>query len=119
MSELARKNCIPCKGGVPPLTLAQKQQLLLQLGPDWQLVSENKKLLRKVATKDFQQALDLVNQIGPLAQQQWHHPDLSFGFGYLDILLWTHKINDLVESDFILAAKIEQILKVLEYPTQD
>jgi len=108
-SELARKTCIPCKGGVPPLGEAARRELLAPLPGDWKVV-EGHHLARTYSFPDFLQALAAVNRIGSLAEEQGHHPELRLGWGHVDVEIWTHKIDGLTESDFILAAKIEEIV---------
>lgn len=107
MSELATRECVPCRGGVPPLKGEQIKALLSQL-QGWEVVEEHH-LLKSVKTSNFISAQDLVIKIGELAESQGHHPDICFGWGYCDVKIWTHKIDGLTESDFILAAKIDQI----------
>ena len=107
MSELASKNCIPCRGGVPPLKGEPLESLYRQV-EGWEVVEEHhvKKLFK---FPDFRQALAFVNQVGELAESQGHHPDIYLTWGKVEITTWTHSINGLTESDFILAAKIDQI----------
>lgn len=107
MSELAEKNCIPCRGGVPALKGEELAVLARQL-PEWQVVDEHH-LRRSFKFSDFRSALDFVNRVGELAEQQGHHPDLFLVWGRVDVTTWTHKINGLTESDFILAAKINRL----------
>jgi 4a-hydroxytetrahydrobiopterin dehydratase len=107
MSELATLKCIPCRGGVPPLKGEQIATLLSQL-QGWEVVEEHH-LLKTFKTSNFTDAQNLVMKIGELAESQGHHPDICFGWGYCDIKIWTHKIDGLTESDFILAAKIDRI----------
>ena len=85
-------------------------KLQKELHEGWVLTSNPDRLFRKVIFKDFKRSMDLAVKIGELAQEQWHHPDLKIGWGFLDIEIWTHKINGLVESDFIFAAKTDQII---------
>ena len=107
MTELASKTCVPCKGGTPPLKGAELDELRRQL-PEWEVVEEHH--LRKVFRfKNFREALDFVNRVGELAEEQGHHPDISFGWGRVEITVWTHKINGLTESDFVFAAKTDKI----------
>jgi 4a-hydroxytetrahydrobiopterin dehydratase len=107
-SELANKQCVPCTGGVPPLP-HEKIQELLKLVPGWQ-VERDHHLLKEYKFPDFVQALAAVNRIGALAEEQGHHPDLHLAWGKVGVVIWTHKIDGLTESDFILAAKIEEIV---------
>ena len=106
MSQLASKQCVPCRGGVPPLTGEEIKPLLGQL-QEWEVIDEHH--LRKVYRfSNFREALAFVNKVGELAEDQGHHPDICFGWGQAEITIWTHKINGLTESDFILAAKIDE-----------
>jgi 4a-hydroxytetrahydrobiopterin dehydratase len=107
MSELSSKQCVPCRGGVPPLTADEIKPLLNQL-QGWDVVDEHH--LHKVYRfSNFREALAFVNRVGEIAEEQGHHPDICFGWGQAEITIWTHKINGLTESDFILAAKIDEI----------
>jgi 4a-hydroxytetrahydrobiopterin dehydratase len=107
MSELAAKTCVPCRGGVPPLRGAELESLRKQV-PGWDVVSEHH-IHRTFTFPDFRQSLDFVNRVGELAEQQGHHPDIFLTWGKVEITLWTHKIDGLTESDFIMAAKIDQL----------
>ena len=107
MANLATRDCVPCRGGVPPLEREQITPLLTELR-DWEVV-EDHHLIKKHKLADFREALELVNRIGNLAEAQGHHPDICLGWGYCEVKIWTHKINGLSESDFILAAKIDQL----------
>jgi len=107
MSELAERECVPCRGGVPPLKGEQIQTLLSQLA-DWEVVREHH-LRKQYKFGNFREALEFVNQVGELAEAQGHHPDISFGWGQAEITIWTHKIDGLTESDFVLAAKIDKL----------
>ncbi len=107
MSELASRECVPCRGGVPPLNEAEREALLKQLD-NWEVVRGHH--LRKVFEfENFARALKFVNRVGALAEEQGHHPDICFGGGRAEVSIWTHKIDGLTESDFILAAKIDQL----------
>jgi 4a-hydroxytetrahydrobiopterin dehydratase len=107
MSQLASKQCVPCRGGVPPLTGEEIKPLLGQL-QEWEVIDEHH--LRKMYRfSNFRESLAFVNKVGELAEDQGHHPDICFGWGQAEITIWTHKINGLTESDFILAAKIDEI----------
>ena len=97
---------MPCRGGVPPLTADEIKPLLNQL-QGWEVVNEHH--LRKVYKfSNFREALGFVNKVGEIAEEQGHHPDICFGWGQAEITIWTHKINGLTESDFILAAKVDE-----------
>jgi 4a-hydroxytetrahydrobiopterin dehydratase len=107
MSDLADLQCVPCRGGVPPLNGAEIEKLLKQL-EGWQAVNEHH-LQKTYRFQDFRESLEFVNRIGALAEQQGHHPDICFGWGKADVTIWTHKIDGLTESDFVLAAKIDKL----------
>jgi 4a-hydroxytetrahydrobiopterin dehydratase len=107
MSELASRECVPCRGGVPPLKGEKLQRLSEELS-SWSVV-EDHHLSKTFKFADFAEALAFVNRVGQLAEQQGHHPDICFGWGKVEITIWTHKISGLTESDFILAAKIDAL----------
>ena len=107
MSDLARKTCVPCRGGTPPLKGEELDDLWRQI-PGWEVVEEHH-LRRRFRFKNFREALDFVNRVGELAEEQGHHPDVRFGWGYAEVTVYTHKIDGLTESDFILAAKISEL----------
>jgi 4a-hydroxytetrahydrobiopterin dehydratase len=106
-TELAEKRCIPCRGGVPPLKGADLEKLRGQLDSAWRVIDEHH-LEREFAFDDFAQALAFTNGVGAIAEEQDHHPDVYLAWGKVRITIWTHKINGLTESDFILAAKIDR-----------
>jgi 4a-hydroxytetrahydrobiopterin dehydratase len=108
MTELASKTCVPCKGGTPPLKGAELDALGRQVS-EWEVVEEHH-LRRVFRFKNFREALDFVNRVGELAEEQGHHPDISFGWGYAAVTVWTHKIDGLTDSDFIFAAKVNALL---------
>ncbi len=109
MSELAAKTCVPCRGGVPPLKGEELRKLQREV-PGWEVAKEHH--LHKAYTfSDFKSALAFTNRVGALAEEQGHHPDILLTWGKVEITIWTHKIDGLTESDFILAAKIEQLPK--------
>jgi 4a-hydroxytetrahydrobiopterin dehydratase len=107
MSELASKTCVPCKGGVPPLK-GDAVCVLQKQVEGWEVVEEHH-LFRTFKFPDFRKALDFVNKVGEIAEEQGHHPVITFTWGKAEIAIYTHKINGLTESDFILAAKIDTI----------
>jgi 4a-hydroxytetrahydrobiopterin dehydratase len=107
MAELAERQCVPCRGGVPPLKGEGIENFLRQLR-GWQVVNEHH-LQRTYPFKDFRESLQFVNRVGELAEEQGHHPDICFGWGKADVTIWTHKIDGLTESDFVLAAKIDKL----------
>jgi 4a-hydroxytetrahydrobiopterin dehydratase len=107
VGDLVSRDCVPCRGGVPPLQGDEIKELLKDLN-GWDVAGEHH-LLKSYTFKDFREALDFVNRVGQLAEEQGHHPDLCFGWGRAEITIWTHKIDGLTESDFILAAKIDAL----------
>jgi 4a-hydroxytetrahydrobiopterin dehydratase len=109
-SALAAKNCVPCRGGVPPLKGAELHTFSHQL-PNWKVVDEHH-ITRRFIFQNFKDALDFVNRVGAVAEEQGHHPDIFLAWGKVDITLWTHKVDGLTESDFIMAAKIDRALDV-------
>jgi 4a-hydroxytetrahydrobiopterin dehydratase len=105
--ELAEKRCVPCRGGTPPL----KREELAKLQPQvrgWQVIDDHH-LSKAYKFPDFVTALAFVNRVGEVAEQEGHHPDIYLSWGKVEIRIWTHKINGLTESDFILAAKIDRV----------
>jgi 4a-hydroxytetrahydrobiopterin dehydratase len=107
--ELAKKHCKACRSDTPPLKGDALKQIAGQLGSDWQVLDE-KKLERQFKFPDFRTALDFVNRVGQVAEEQNHHPDIYFTWGQARIQIWTHSINGLSEGDFILAAKISELV---------
>jgi 4a-hydroxytetrahydrobiopterin dehydratase len=107
MSDLASKTCVPCRGGVPALSGKELEALAKQV-PHWKVVNGHH-ITRTFTFPDFKQALAFVNKAGEIAEQQGHHPDILLGWGKVEITTWTHKIDGLTESDFILAAKFDTI----------
>ena len=107
MPELAERQCVPCRGGVPPLKGDEIETLLNQLTA-WQVVKEHH-LRKEYKFTDFRETLEFVNRVGELAEAQGHHPDICFGWGKAEVTIWTHKIDGLTESDFVLAAKIDKL----------
>ena len=106
-SDLAAKSCVPCRGGVPPLEGEEIQALLALLGNGWTVVDDHH-IQKNYEFKDFADALEFTNRIGAIAEEQGHHPDIFLAWGKVSITIWTHKIDGLTESDFVLAAKCEE-----------
>ena len=106
MEALNKRHCVPCKGGVPPVNEAQRNELLLELGHDWSVV-DGHHLSKTYIFDDFISGLNYVNIVGAIAEREGHHPDIFLTWGKVTTNIWTHKINGLTESDFILAAKIQ------------
>ena len=113
MSGLSQKTCIPCRGGIPPLTEIEIQPLLKELEPGWKVL-EGHHLENSYEFSDFKQALGFTNLVGGIAETQGHHPDIALAWGRVQLKVWTHKIDGLTESDFILAAKIDVLSKESE-----
>lgn len=109
-STLAGRNCVPCRGGVPPLKGIQLAALHRQLvdPAQWKVIDEHH-IFRSFKFPDFKAALAFVNKVAEVAEQQGHHPDILLGWGKVEITTWTHAVDGLTESDFILAAKIDQL----------
>jgi 4a-hydroxytetrahydrobiopterin dehydratase len=108
MVALAEQECVPCKGGVAPLKGNDLKKLAAELNPAWQIVKEHQ-LEREFKFKDFREALTFTNRVGELAEEQGHHPDIYLTWGKVKVTTWTHKIDGLTESDFILAAKVDRL----------
>jgi len=109
MTKLANKKCVTCKEGVPPLEGEELEKFGPELAIGWHIVHEHH-LEREFHFKDFREALAFTNEVGALAEEEGHHPDIQLSWGKVRIVLWTHKINGLSESDFIFAAKVDQLL---------
>ena len=105
--QLADQQCVPCRGGLPPLKGGGLEALHKSV-PGWSIVNEHH-ITRAFSFPDFRQALDFVNRVGELAEEQGHHPDILLTWGKAEITMWTHKIDGLTESDFIMAAKIDRL----------
>lgn len=115
---LADYACVPCKGGVPPLTSEEIAPLLARLDAGWKVEDDQgtSKLVKRFKLKNFVQAVDFVNRILPVAEAEGHHPDLYVAWGRVIVYLWTHKIGGLTESDFYMAAKIERLYEATSEP---
>jgi 4a-hydroxytetrahydrobiopterin dehydratase len=112
MTDLTQKKCVPCEGGMDPLTQEQ-EKMYHSAVPEWQIDRSGiHSISRKTQHKNFAMALEFVNKIGELAESEGHHPDISLhDFKFVTIVLYTHAIGGLSENDFIMAAKIDQFLK--------
>jgi 4a-hydroxytetrahydrobiopterin dehydratase len=106
--DLAAKSCIPCRGGVPPLRGNELTRLLGQLDPGWKVVREHH-IEKEYSFPDFRSALDFTVRLGEVAEAEGHHPDIHLAWGRVRLQIWTHKIDGLTESDFILAAKADRL----------
>jgi 4a-hydroxytetrahydrobiopterin dehydratase len=109
MAKLSEKKCIPCEGGVPPLTQAESEELLEQLNPEWQLVDGGGLLARSFIFPNFKKTMEFVNKVADIAEEENHHPDMTVSYGNVGVELMTHAIGGLSENDFVLAAKIDEI----------
>jgi len=111
MSDLLSKKCIPCSVGAPTLDEEEIKELLPSLKEGWEVI-DNEYIVKTYKFKDFKEGLDFVNRIGQLAEDEGHHPDIYLSWGKVVIKLWTHKIQGLHENDFILAAKIDELINI-------
>jgi 4a-hydroxytetrahydrobiopterin dehydratase len=110
-SDLAKQTCVPCRGGVPPLAGDALKKLLARLGPNGWKTVDGHHLEKQYDFPDFVSALAFVNRLGELAEQQGHHPDIYLAWGKARVTIWTHKIDGLTESDFVLAAKADALAR--------
>ena len=105
---LDAKTCTPCRGGIPPLERAAAEALLAQ-APGWKLDDGATRITRRFTFPDFAGAMSFVRRVGDVAESEGHHPDITFGWGYAEVVFYTHKIKGLHENDFIMAAKVNTI----------
>jgi 4a-hydroxytetrahydrobiopterin dehydratase len=108
MSDLASQKCKACQGGVEPYTGEKLEEYRSRISDEWDVVDEHH-LIREFGFEDFQEALDFVNDIGEIAEEQGHHPNINFTWGRAEIKLYTHKIDGLFQADFVMAAKIDKL----------
>ena len=106
MTELAQKHCVPCMGGIPPLKAQALRDLASQLGNNWRVVDEHH-LEKSYEFPDFKTAWAFTDRVGAIAESEGHHPDIHLAWGRVTLTIWTHKIDGLTESDFILAARAD------------
>ncbi|HWJ35669.1 MAG TPA: 4a-hydroxytetrahydrobiopterin dehydratase [Steroidobacteraceae bacterium] len=109
MTDLSAKKCVPCEGGVPPLSAAEAAALRGQLHPDWKIAADSKSLKRALVFKDFYRTMSFVNAVAHVANTEDHHPDLEVGYNYCNVTFATHSIGGLSENDFICAAKLDRL----------
>lgn len=109
MTALAEKECLACQGDMTALKGQELARLTGQLDGGWRVVREHH-LEKEYQFQDFRQALAFTNKVGEVAEAQGHHPDIFLGWGKVKLTVWTHKCDGLTESDFILAAKADQLL---------
>lgn len=112
MTNLAQRTCIPCQGGIPPLDPSEQAKLLDQLNPGWKVIDHHH-LERKYEFTDFKTAMEYTVKVGEMAEDQGHHPDIHLAWGQVKVHIWTHKINGLTVSDFILAARSDALYQPL------
>jgi len=106
--DLASRECVPCRGGIPPLRGEELNELHRALGDDWEVVREHH-LERTFRFPDFRSALAFTNRVGELAEEVGHHPDIHLAWGKARVTVWTHKIDGLAEADFVFAAKVDAL----------
>jgi 4a-hydroxytetrahydrobiopterin dehydratase len=114
MSELLKKKCVPCEGGIIPFDISEIHKYQKKID-GWDIKKNEKKIYileKKFNFKNFEESLNFINNVGKVAESEGHHPDISFGWGFAKINITTHAIEGLSENDFILAAKIDQIINV-------
>ncbi len=114
MSDLINKKCVPCEGGVMPFNISEIHKYQKKVD-GWEIVKDNKNIYlleKNFKFKNFKKSQDFVNKVANISEEEGHHPDINFGWGYVKINVTTHAIEGLSENDFILAAKIDQILNV-------
>ena len=109
VDTLVGKTCTPCKGGIPPLTPQEAERFHAEV-PQWEIRDEARRIERTFRFRNFREAFAFVQKAGELAEVEAHHPDISFGWGYVTVALQTKKIKGLHENDFIMAAKIDRFL---------
>ena len=111
MSDLANKKCIPCEGNIAPFDVGEIHKYLKKID-DWNVLQDEKKnyfIEKMFKFKNYVASEEFVLKVGKIAENEGHHPDISFGWGYAKIKISTHAIEGLAESDFILAAKIDKL----------
>ena len=106
---LTAKTCVPCQGGIPPLTETEAKGYLSE-APGWAIDGTATRIERNFEFASFVEALKFVNKLGALAEAEGHHPDITFGWGYASVVFFTHKIKGLHENDFIMAAKVNELI---------
>ena len=108
--ELHKKKCVPCKGDIPPFDIKEIHKYLKKIN-GWEVKNKNNSyfLEKNYKFKNFKISQLFVNEVGKIAEAESHHPDIHFGWGYAQVIIFTHAIKGLAESDFILASKIDQI----------
>ena len=114
VDDLTKKKCIPCEGGAIPFDISEIHKYQKKVD-DWDILKDEKKifyLYKKYKFKNFLESQSFINKVGEISENEGHHPDILFGWGYAEIKITTHAIEGLSENDFILAAKIDQLTNV-------
>ena len=114
MSDLLNKKCVPCEGGVLPFDISEIHKYQKKVD-GWNIIKDDKKIFylnKKFKFKNFLESQSFINKVGEISENEGHHPDILFGWGYAEIKITTHAIEGLSENDFILAAKIDQLVNV-------
>ena len=106
--DLNNKSCVSCQGGIIPLPLDEANEYKKQI-PKWDLMEQSSKLKREFKFEDFKHSLKFIDRVAAIAEEEGHHPDIEFGWGYARIYIYTHDIDGLHKNDFILASKIDLI----------
>ena len=107
--ELSERRCVPCEGGVQPLTRAEAEKYLARLTPGWKLADDAKSIGREWSFKDFYRTMSFMNAVAHIANREDHHPDVELGYNYCRVRFMTHAIKGLSENDFICAARIDRL----------
>jgi 4a-hydroxytetrahydrobiopterin dehydratase len=110
VDTLVAKTCTPCRGGIPPITPQEAEHFHVHV-PQWEVRDEARRIERTFRFRNFGEAFALVQQVAELAEAEGHHPDISFGWGYVTVVMQTKKIKGLHENDFIMAAKIDRLFE--------
>lgn len=105
--RLSDRKCVPCEAGAPALDEQRVGELIAELGSDWKAVAVHH-ITKSFKFRNFRQALAFTNAVGALAEEEGHHPEITLAWGKVALRIWTHKIDGLTESDFVLAAKVER-----------
>lgn len=110
IDALVEKTCTPCRGDISPLTPQEAEHFHVHV-PQWEIRDEARRIERTFRFRNFREAFAHVQQVAELAEAEGHHPDISFGWGYLTVVMQTKKIKGLHENDFIMAAKIDGLFE--------
>lgn len=105
---LSDKKCVPVEPTTDAMNVPQAREMLKQV-PGWELALDNRAIKRRMPFKDFLSALAFVNKLGELAEAEQHHPDIMLGWGYVEVVFWTHTVSGLHENDFVMASKVNLI----------